>query len=99
MKKLILGFAIAATCFACASNDSTQVEDGSSAAVPASDCCAEKSECSDADAAECAVKGECPKAEASECAGKAKSECSAEAASECSKGQKTCPVTGQVISG
>ncbi|MAF64353.1 MAG: hypothetical protein CMJ84_01665 [Planctomycetes bacterium] len=100
MKKLILGFALAATCFACASNDSTQVEDASTAAAPASDCCADSAdgtECSDVDKAACATTGECPKASASECAGKAKSECSSEGASECSKSKQTCPITGKVI--
>ncbi len=91
MKKLIIGLALAATCFACASNDSTQVEDASSAAAPASECCAGAGECSDADAAACASKSECS-------SGGAKSECSASKA-ERSEGQKTCPVTGEVVQG
>jgi hypothetical protein len=92
MKNLIIGLALAATCFACAANDSTQVEDASSAAAPASECCAESGECSGADAAACASKSKC-------LSEGAKSECSAAEAAECTEGQKTCPVTGQVIEG
>jgi hypothetical protein len=68
MKNLILGLALCGLAFGCKTDKQAAISDASGA--PSTECCASKSECSDAEKAECASKSECTDAQKAECASK-----------------------------
>jgi len=93
MKKLYLGIALIAVCFACKSQDTARVEDASAAAAPGSGCSmgADGSGCSmGAEGSGCSMG-----AEGAGCSMGAEGAGCSMGAKEA--GEKVCPVTGKVI--
>jgi hypothetical protein len=59
LKNFIVGIALIGFAFGCRSDKNASVSDPAAANMPKAECCAKKSECTDAQKAECQKKASC----------------------------------------